>query len=191
MNKTLTTGEIASFCGVHYRTVLRWIEAGQLSAYKLPGRGHHRIAIDDFLTFLKNNNIPVPDEFSDVKKSILIIEDEQAMANAIARVLKNSNYKLVMADNGFRAGVLLSSLQPELITLDINIPGLDGMQVLEFIRASKNLENTKVLVISALEISKLEKTLIYGADGYLTKPFDNDDLLTSVSKLLGEPFFNC
>ena len=52
MQRVLTTGEVARFCGVNFRTVLRWIERGQLVAYRLPGRGDHRIKMDDFLAFM-------------------------------------------------------------------------------------------------------------------------------------------
>jgi two-component system, cell cycle sensor histidine kinase and response regulator CckA len=62
--KVFTTGETAKWCGVNFRTVLRWIERGQLNAYRLPGkRGDFRITSDSLLTFLHENQMPIPDEF--------------------------------------------------------------------------------------------------------------------------------
>jgi excisionase family DNA binding protein len=61
--RTLTTGEIAQYCGVNFRTVIRWIKRGYLDAFQLPGRGDNRIEVEDFLVFLKKNNIPIPKEF--------------------------------------------------------------------------------------------------------------------------------
>lgn len=59
---TLTTGEIAEYCDVNSRTVIRWIQRGHLRAYQLPGRGDNRVAVEDFLRFLKRHRMPVPEE---------------------------------------------------------------------------------------------------------------------------------
>ena len=61
---TLTTGEIAQYCDVNSRTVIRWIKRGHLRAYQLPGRGDNRIALEDFLAFLAAHGMPVPRELS-------------------------------------------------------------------------------------------------------------------------------
>ena len=60
--QTLTTGEIAQYCGVNFRTVIRWIKRGYLDAYQLPGRGDNRVKIIDFIDFLDRFNMPVPDD---------------------------------------------------------------------------------------------------------------------------------
>ena len=62
--QALTTGEVAHYCGVNFRTVLRWIKRGYLNAYQLPGRGDHRIPVDGFLLFLEKHKIPVPEDLS-------------------------------------------------------------------------------------------------------------------------------
>ena len=49
--KTLTSGEIASYCDVNLRTVIRWIESGKLKGFKLPGRGNNRVLVEDFVAF--------------------------------------------------------------------------------------------------------------------------------------------
>ena len=53
--RTLTTGEIANYCGVNFRTVIRWIQRGQLRAYQLPGRGDNRVEVHNFIAFLREN----------------------------------------------------------------------------------------------------------------------------------------
>lgn len=78
--RALTTGEIAKFCGVNFRTVIRWIEKGYMSAYKLPGRGDNRVTIDEFLRFLESNNMPVPDSLLP-KKGSLVKETKAETAN--------------------------------------------------------------------------------------------------------------
>ena len=64
--RVLTTGEVADYCGVNFRTVIRWIKRGQLDAYQLPGRGDNRIEVDDFIDFLITHKMPVPDELKSV-----------------------------------------------------------------------------------------------------------------------------
>lgn len=59
---TLTTGDIAQYCDVNSRTVIRWIRRGHLRAYQLPGRGDNRIDVEDFLDFLWQHKMPVPEE---------------------------------------------------------------------------------------------------------------------------------
>ena len=65
-----TTGEVASYCGVNFRTVIRWIKRRQLNAYQLPGRGDNRITRDDLVAFMKKYNIPIPREISNVETDL-------------------------------------------------------------------------------------------------------------------------
>lgn len=62
VTKPLTTGQVAQYCHVTHRGVLKWVKAGKLKAYRTPGR-HNRINIEDFLSFLKEYGMPVPSVF--------------------------------------------------------------------------------------------------------------------------------
>ena len=73
--EVLTTGEVARYCGVNFRTVIRWIKKGHLNSYQLPGRGDNRIPVNDFLSFLRENRIPVPVEYRECSKTVIIVED--------------------------------------------------------------------------------------------------------------------
>ncbi len=121
----LTTGEAAKFCGVNFRTIIRWIERGRLKAYKLPGRGDHRIVVKDFVLFLQENSMPVPAELAGVNKTVLIIEDQPEMASAIRRVLMRNGFEVDIARDGFSAGSILARKKPGLVTLDLKMPGMD------------------------------------------------------------------
>ncbi len=182
--KVLTTGEAARHCGVTFRTVIRWIERGRLKAYKLPGRGDHRIRADDFVIFLRENSMPVPDEFGGGNRMILVVEDQPEMAAAIRRVLTRANYEVAVARDGFEAGTLLARHRPSLVTLDLKMPGVDGLQVLTYIREHSEHADTRVLVISAETTEGLERALIAGANDVLQKPFENTELLKKIEQLI-------
>lgn len=182
--RVLTTGEAAKYCGVNFRTVIRWIERGKLKAYKLPGRGDHRIQVDDFVAFMRDNKMPVPEELAGKSRTVLVIEDQPEMASAIRRVLKRAGYDVEVAQDGFVAGAVLSRMKPSLITLDLKMPGIDGYQVLSYIREHEEHAHAKVLVISAETQEGLDRALKAGANDILPKPFDNEDLLAKVQALI-------
>jgi excisionase family DNA binding protein len=183
--KVLTTGEAAKYCGVNFRTVIRWIERGKLKAYKLPGRGDHRIQVKDFVAFLDENEMPIPSELGSVNRNVLVIEDQPEMASAIKRLLVRNGFEVEIAKDGFRAGALLSQMNPALVTLDLKMPGMDGYEVLKFIRSQEQHVNTKVLVVSADTQEGLDRAMSLGASAVLPKPFENLELLEKIEELLG------
>ena len=182
--KTLTTGEIGRHCGVHFRTVLRWIEQGRLKAFKLPGpRGDHRVLLADFMAFLGENNMPVPEELRQEARGVLVVEDERNMAAAIERTLRRAGFEVRTARDGLQAGVLLQSFMPAVMTLDLRMPGLDGHEVLRFIRQRPELSQVRVLVVSAMPREELERARAAGADDVLEKPFSPQELADKVTSL--------
>lgn len=181
----LTTGEAADHCGVHFRTVLRWIARGRLRAYALPGRGDHRIRAEDFVAFLRRHGLPVPEELSPGRRRVLIVEDDAPMAKLIQRALRGAGFETRVAADGFRAGTLLGTVRPAVMTLDLQMPGLPGMDVLRFVRATESLSAVRILVVSAMPRALLDEALAAGADDVLPKPFDRADLVERVRRLAG------
>lgn len=190
--KPLTTGEIAEYCHVTHRAVLKWIVAGKLTAYRTPGK-HSRIQVKDFLDFLLRYNMPVPSELQSNRvasgggrKKILIVDDDKGIINAMKRILMADNqFDIETADDGFDAGRKFSDFKPDLIILDIKIPGLDGYQVCSYIRKDLANKDVKILAISGiLDEEGVKRIVKLGADDYLPKPFDNETLKTKIEKLL-------
>lgn len=176
--KSFTSGEIAKFCGVTLRTVIRWIEGGKLKGYKLPGRGNNRVLQEDFLRFLKEHNMPIPDALKQQEHpTVLIVDDELSMAKAIQRVARRAGLRSIIANDGFQAGMLLTEHQPELMTLDLSMPGLDGFEVIKHTRANSAFDKVKIVVISALPEEKLKEALASGANYAFPKPFEQHELL--------------
>lgn len=183
--RTLTTGDIATFCDVNQRTVIRWLDKGVLKGFKLPGRGNNRVKIDDFIHFLKQNGMPIPAEFAlEGQPKVLVVDDELAVASAIRRTLKPLSLQIEIANGGFEAGSQLMLIRPDLMTLDLSMPGMNGFDVIRFVRNTEEIAHTRILVISALDETELNKAIRLGANGALCKPFDNDTLRQAVADLL-------
>ena len=126
------------------------------------------------------------DEQIDIN-NILIVDDEVQVAKAIQRVLRGAGYETCLAHDGFRAGSNLVKNKPALMTLDLSMPGLDGYDVIKFVRENQAISQTRILVISALGDEKLQEALACGADACLQKPFANSELLAIIEKLLPSP----
>lgn len=183
MPDVLTTGEAARICGVNFRTVLRWIERGLLQAYRLPGRGDRRVLSDELHRFMLENGIPDRSIAQAVPRRVLIVDDEPAMAHAIERVLRRAGLETASASNGFEAGAMLPTFKPGVMTLDLRMPGLDGLDVLRFLQRAELPTQFKTLVVSADTETRLEEALSLGAHGILRKPFTNDELLDAVERM--------
>ena len=187
--KALTTYDIAKYCDIAPRTAIQWINEGKIKAYRTLGN-HSRVKIQDFLKFLKENNIPIPKELEsidakDEKKKILIVDDDKNMALTIERTLKlKGKYKLELAFNGFDAGRKVIDLKPDLVILDIRMPGMDGYEVTKRIKDLPELFHTKIIAISAFfEQDGKEKVMSLGADACLDKPFDKEKLLNVIKEM--------
>ncbi len=175
--KTLTSGEIAQYCDVNLRTVIRWLESGKLKGFKLPGRGNNRVLIADFIEFLERHEMPIPEALKpEASPLILIVDDEMPVAKSIQRVARRAGFDTLIATGGFQAGMMLSQHSPRIMTLDLSMPGMDGYSVIEYTRKQESQKGLKIIVISALDDSSLQKAMDLGADASLTKPFSNHDL---------------
>lgn len=183
MQDVLTTGEAARICGVNFRTVLRWIDRGLLPAYKLPGRGDRRVLGAELRRFMQENGIPYRSMASALPRRILITDDEPAMGRAIERVLRGANFETAIAANGFEAGAMLPTFKPGILTLDLRMPGIDGLDVLRFLQKTVLPAPLKILVVSADTETRLQEALNLGAHGIIRKPFTNDELVGAVEQM--------
>lgn len=109
------------------------------------------------------------------KFQILVVEDDAPVRNLITTTLKAHDYRFTTAVNGNTAVMETASHNPDIILLDLGLPDIDGVEVIERIR---NWSNVPIIVISARsEDSDKIDALDAGADDYLTKPFSVEELL--------------
>jgi excisionase family DNA binding protein len=186
--KALTTGTIARYCDVTYRTVEKWIANGKLKAYRTPGH-HCRVKMDDFLSFLQEYKMPIPSFFrqENPKSRVLIVDDDPTTVNFIKKTLtlQDDRYLLEEAYDGFSAGQIFAEFHPNLVILDIYLPGLKGFEVCSLMRKKTKNIGLKILAISGISRQEIVKKVIQaGADDFLAKPFTPGILKTKLLQLL-------
>ncbi len=117
-------------------------------------------------------------------EEILVVEDDTALATVVATVLADEGYQVATAANGREALALAEQHEPRLILLDMRMPIMNGW---EFASAyAQRGHHSAILVMTAAEDAGRWAAEI-GAQGYLAKPFDLDDLIRTVGRLAGPP----
>ena len=184
--RNLTTGDIAKLCGVNFRTVIRWIQRGHLKAFQLPGRGDNRVQVTDFIEFLNENNMPIPEELQRSGKRVLIVEGDKKTATTMDKALRNAGFETRLAADGFTAGTLASSFSPSVMTVDVGMKGVDGTQAIKLMRDDARLGLAKIIAVTAASTSKKKKEelLAAGADVVVHRPLRGADLVQTVTSLV-------
>ncbi|HVB72471.1 MAG TPA: response regulator transcription factor [Ktedonobacteraceae bacterium] len=114
---------------------------------------------------------------------ILIVDDDNRVTSALRRTLAYEGYHVSVAENGERALSLARAQPPELVILDLMLPGMDGLEVCRRLQA--NAEGIAVLMLTARDaVADRVAGLETGADDYLVKPFALEELLARVKALL-------
>ena len=124
----------------------------------------------------------------DNKKKILIADDESSLRTLLKAVIstENSKYEIVEAEDGDQALAKIESEKPDLVILDVMMPGHTGFEVCEKVKQDANLKNTIVLILTAKgQQTDKEWSKSVGADCFLSKPFSPLELLKTIEELLG------
>jgi len=120
-----------------------------------------------------------------VLRTVVIADDEPSMRLLVHATIESDDHRVVEAVDGVEAWTLIQQHKPQLVLLDVEMPGLSGLEVLRAIKADPSLVATRVILLtSKAQESDVEAGLIAGADFYLTKPFSPLDLLTRVEEAL-------
>lgn len=185
--RNLTTGDIAKLCGVNFRTVIRWIQRGHLKAFQLPGRGDNRVQIADFIEFLNENNMPIPEELQPSARRVLIVEGDEKTSARMDKALTGAGYETRIAGDGFSAGALVSSFDPMVMIVDVGMKGIDGDQAIGLVRGDARLSLAKIIAVTSASTSKKKRDELRaaGADEVFNRPVRVADLVATVSALTG------
>ena len=164
----MTTREAGEKLGVAVRTVQLWVEAGLLPAWRTAG-GHRRIArtavdalmLERSLAFSAAVAVPAPPPAPSkpaVGIKLLVVEDDPIMLRLTSQVMATWKFPIVLstASNGFEALVRIGEVQPDLVVTDLNMPGMDGFQMLRNLKKpGSGYESLNVVVVSALSANDI------------------------------------
>ncbi len=122
-------------------------------------------------------------------KEILIVDDEPNLMVPIQFLMEKLDYRVMIAERGEDALDLIYQYKPDLVLLDILLPGIDGYEVCEIIRLNPNYRNVKIVFLTAKgrEV-QIAQGLALGADAYITKPFSNAELVAKVKEILEKAY---
>ena len=120
-------------------------------------------------------------------KRILIVDDEPDLLDMVQINLEMEGYECLVAYDGFRALDRARKEQPDLIILDVMLPGLNGYKVCRLLKFDEKYKRIPIIMLTA-EAQQADRLMgeATGANYYMTKPFDADKLLAKVKELLGE-----
>lgn len=118
--------------------------------------------------------------------NILVVDDDTIMCNAMRRTLEHAGYTVSVAHDGEDALQQMQTYRPDLVLLDVNMPRMDGFEVLRRIRSDPELAAIFVVIVSSARTDTESQVhgLETGADGYLTRPISNRELIARVQAML-------
>lgn len=174
MDELFTTHDVSRLLQVDPSTISKWIDKGILLAFRTPG-GHRRVRSSDLRSFLITHQMPVPDELGSGSVRLIIVDDEKPVLDSLKRAFKayGSQVDVQTTTSGVEAVLLVSEQRPHGLLIDLNMPDLDGLEVCRRIRARKQLENVKLITMTARHTAAMvEQSEKAGAIACLAKPVD-------------------
>ena len=120
-------------------------------------------------------------------KTILIVDDLVTLRQPVRVMLERQGYSVEEASDGYEALQKIAESRPDLVLLDLMMPGMNGAEVLKHIKADARLQDTSIIVLTAVaDTWQMHKYIEMGAADYLLKPFTISTLLDRVRRVLGE-----
>lgn len=181
-----TTFEISQICGVNPTTVQNWIKAKKLKAFQTPG-GHRRVRREDLVAFMREFRMPLPEGLAGNPPLAMIVDDEEVILDMLEQVLESGGEKLkiVRVQSGVAALLMIGECRPDLLILDIRMPGMDGFEVCRKLKTGAHTQQIKIVAISGDHAPSVQDRILEaGADLFFTKPLDIVSFREQCIKLL-------
>jgi UDP-3-O-[3-hydroxymyristoyl] N-acetylglucosamine deacetylase len=119
------------------------------------------------------------------KSHILVVDDEEPLRTVLSNELTGAGYDVATAVDGHEAVSAVQNKKVDLVLLDIHMPGLDGFEVLKFIK--KGFPAVKVIMLTGFaDLKNAIESKKHGAEDFVSKPYDLVDLLTTIERVLSE-----
>ena len=178
-DQLLTSSDVGELLHVNASSVKKWVDDGLLVAFRTPG-GHRRIRPADLVRFLNAHRMPIPRDLQASRRRLLIVDDDALHLKALARAFKKHSARIdvVTVANGIDALVLVGSFRPNLVLLDIFMPGIDGLDVCRRLKGNPDTSAIDIVIMSAHATSALKRrALEAGAVRVLRKPIDISEIV--------------
>lgn len=120
---------------------------------------------------------------SEQQIKVLVIEDDEYSRDALAHLLASEGYDAQSAHDGEAGLEKAKETNPDVIVLDLNLPGIDGKQVIKMIRGDESIASIPILVVTGDDDKAAQAAVDIGADGYLTKPVEFDTLIGAITNI--------
>lgn len=139
---------------------------------------------------LAENKVVNLSDFRQLKKNkesrtILVVDDDEIMRNAMKRILDDEGFQVLMAEDGIELSKILETTKLELVLLDVNLPWVDGYELCRIIKGNTSLKGVPLVLVSGRKKQEdIEAGFQAGCDDYLTKPFDVSQMLGAIRKHL-------
>jgi len=117
------------------------------------------------------------------KTKVLVIDDEQGIRDLFIQALEEDDYEVLTVDNGEQGLDIIKSEKPNVVFLDLKLPGIDGLEVLKRI-SDLEIKPIVIMITGHGTIAKAAKTMDLGAYDYIVKPFDIDDIIKLMKQAL-------
>ncbi len=183
-----TTFEAAKLCHVSPLSIINWVNAGRLAAFRTPG-GHRRIRKEDLVRFMRENGIPIPDTLREGsgRPKVLVVDDDAGIRDVVAEHMSTRlrPYEVMTAADGFEAGRLVATFRPDVVLLDLRMPGMDGFQVSRAIKADPDSAATVVIAMTGYYTPETEARILEcGALRCFAKPVEPSVLTAFIDSVL-------
>jgi len=184
--KFYTTGDIAEVFGVSRIAAYKWVKKGKISAFRIPG-GRYKIEKKALLEFAKKSGLKPDVLEKEESHKVLIVDDEELITQSIKAFLESRypTFYINIASDGFEAGRLITKIIPDIVILDLFLPGVNGFQLCRKIKSDENTKNIKIIAITGYPTEEnVAKIKECGADAVLGKPFEMGELEKNIKKLI-------
>ncbi len=121
------------------------------------------------------------------KYTIMIVDDIPVNTILLEKILEKEGYRLYSYNNSLQAMEAITEIAPDILLLDIMMPGLDGMAFLKRLRSNNSYDNVRIIMVTAVsEQEEITKALALGANGYITKPISPKKLIGCINEQLSQ-----
>jgi excisionase family DNA binding protein len=179
----LTLGQAAKYLGVAQSTIRKWSDQGRVPAFYTPG-GHRRYKRGDLDRFLDRSgpSSAIGDGRGPV---VLIVDDDERMREYVRVNLEMQGYTVREAGDGDEGLKVLEESTPDLVLLDVMMPGVDGWEMLRRVQERHGVGTIPVIMFSGkIEEPAAEEAAKRGAQGFIGKPFNPQELIDQTKQLL-------